>query len=225
MLLSLGAMAYLKSVFARASRVRDRLRADRSASRGADPAIGGNHRCRNRGRPGFPRRSLRSHEQEAGSFAGKLRGLVRGECRRGGARMRPCLQHQQHYSPLEIRMGSVYATNFASNAVFYVMMASMFFHLISTIRGHLAHRALLRRHHVFQPDHAAGGIRCQRARQGGSAATSGSFAPASRSGGGQFDLERGRTDLCRRFCRDARCSFSTTFMLADGIGAISIRRK
>ncbi len=41
------------------------------------------------------------------------------------------LQHQAHYFPLQLRMSSVYATNFASNAIFYVMMASLFFHVIS----------------------------------------------------------------------------------------------
>jgi Zn-dependent membrane protease YugP len=45
------------------------------------------------------------------------------------------LQHQQHYAPLHMRMGAVYATNFASNAVFYVVMASLWFHLISPHAG------------------------------------------------------------------------------------------
>jgi Zn-dependent membrane protease YugP len=41
------------------------------------------------------------------------------------------LQHEQHYMPLEIRMASVYATQFANNAVTIVVFASFFFHLIS----------------------------------------------------------------------------------------------
>lgn len=65
-----------------------------------------------------------SPENYEGSSAANV-GVAAHEC--GHA-----LQHQQHYAPLEIRMGSVYATTFASNAVFYVMLASLFFHLIST---------------------------------------------------------------------------------------------
>jgi Zn-dependent membrane protease YugP len=45
------------------------------------------------------------------------------------------LQHQQHYAPLHMRMASVYATNFASNAVFYVVIASLWFHLITPHAG------------------------------------------------------------------------------------------
>ena len=41
------------------------------------------------------------------------------------------LQHQQHYAPLQIRMGAVYATNFASSGVMWSSIASVFFHIIS----------------------------------------------------------------------------------------------
>ena len=40
------------------------------------------------------------------------------------------LQHQHHYLPLHIRMGSVYATNFASSALTWIVFASLFFHFI-----------------------------------------------------------------------------------------------
>jgi Zn-dependent membrane protease YugP len=41
------------------------------------------------------------------------------------------LQHQKLYAPLQIRMGSVYATNFASSAVMWVPIVGVIFHLIS----------------------------------------------------------------------------------------------
>jgi Zn-dependent membrane protease YugP len=41
------------------------------------------------------------------------------------------LQHKQLYAPLQIRMGSVYATNFASTGVTVVVFASLFFHILS----------------------------------------------------------------------------------------------
>jgi len=41
------------------------------------------------------------------------------------------LQHQQHYLPLQIRMASVYATNFASQGLTVVWIASAFLNLIA----------------------------------------------------------------------------------------------
>lgn len=131
MLLSFGAMAYLKSVYARASRVpiASGLTGAQTAARilqasgitdveitEGESFLGDHYDPLNR-------RLVLSPENYEGTSAAHV-GVAAHEC--GHA-----LQHQQHYAPLQIRMGSVYATNFASNAIFYVMMASMFFHLLS----------------------------------------------------------------------------------------------
>ena len=132
MLLSFGAMAYLKTSFARASQVpvASGLTGAQAAERILESAgirdveieegegfLGDHYDPLNK-------KLVLSPENFQGTSAANV-GVAAHEC--GHA-----LQHQQHYMPLEIRMGSVYATTFASNAVFYVMMASMFFHLIST---------------------------------------------------------------------------------------------
>jgi len=132
MLLSLGAMAYLKSTFARASQVpiASRLTGAQTAARILQWAgitdveiVEGQGFLGDHYDP-LNKKLVLSPENYEGSSAANV-GVAAHEC--GHA-----LQHQQHYAPLEIRMGSVYATTFASNAVFYVMMASIFFHLIST---------------------------------------------------------------------------------------------
>jgi len=131
MLLSFGAMGYLKSVFARASRVpvASGLTGAQAAARILQWAgitdveiVEGNSFLGDHYDP-LNKKLVLSPENYEGSSAANV-GVAAHEC--GHA-----LQHQQHYAPLEIRMGSVYATTFASNAVFYVMMASMFFHLLS----------------------------------------------------------------------------------------------
>jgi Zn-dependent membrane protease YugP len=132
MLLSLGAMAYLKSAFAHASRVpvASGLTGAQAAARILQWAgitdveiVEGQSFLGDHYDP-LNKKLVLSPENYEGSSAANV-GVAAHEC--GHA-----LQHQQHYAPLEIRMGSVYATTFASNAVFYVMMASLFFHLIST---------------------------------------------------------------------------------------------
>jgi len=131
MLLSFGAMAYLKSTFARTSQipVASGMTGAQTAARilqwagindveieEGDSFLGDHYDPLNK-------KLVLSPENYQGTSAANV-GVAAHEC--GHA-----LQHQHHYAPLEIRMGSVYATQFASNAVFYVMMASMFFHLIS----------------------------------------------------------------------------------------------
>jgi Zn-dependent membrane protease YugP len=68
------------------------------------------------------KRLVLSPENYVGSSAANV-GVAAHEC--GHA-----LQHQKHYAPLHIRMGTVYATNIASNIVFYVIMASLMFGVI-----------------------------------------------------------------------------------------------
>src|SRR5271167_2698278 len=131
MLLSFGAMAYLKSEYAKASQVpvASGLTGAQAAQRilqwagitdveivEGEGFLGDHYDPMNK-------RLVLSPENYEGSSAANV-GVAAHEC--GHA-----LQHQQHYAPLEIRMGSVYATSFANNAILYVMLASMFFHLIS----------------------------------------------------------------------------------------------
>ena len=131
MLLSFGAMAYLKSTFARTSQipVASGMTGAQTAARilqwagindveieEGDSFLGDHYDPLNK-------KLVLSPENYQGTSAANV-GVAAHEC--GHA-----LQHQHHYAPLEIRMGSVYATQFASNAVFYVMMASMFFHIVS----------------------------------------------------------------------------------------------
>jgi Zn-dependent membrane protease YugP len=131
MLLSLAAMGYLKSVFARASQVpiatgmtgaQVAARILQSAGITDVEIVEGEGVLGDHYDPLNKRLEL-SPENYEGSSAANV-GVAAHEC--GHA-----LQHQQHYFPLQLRMSSVYATNFASNAIFYVMMASMFFHLLS----------------------------------------------------------------------------------------------
>ena len=130
-LLSMGAMAYLKSVYAQASQVpiASGLTGAQTAARilqwagindveivEGESFLGDHYDPMNK-------RLVLSPENYVGSSAANV-GVAAHEC--GHA-----LQHQKHYAPLKIRMGTVYATNFASNAVFYVIAASLWFHFIS----------------------------------------------------------------------------------------------
>jgi Zn-dependent membrane protease YugP len=130
-LLSLGAMGYLKNVYAKASQVpiASGLTGAKAAARILQWAgisdveiVEGQSFLGDHYDP-LGRKLVLSPENYAGSSAANV-GVAAHEC--GHA-----LQHQKHYAPLHIRMGAVYATNFASNAVFYVIMASLMFHLIS----------------------------------------------------------------------------------------------
>jgi Zn-dependent membrane protease YugP len=131
MLMSFGAMAYLKSVYARASQVplASGLTGAQAAARILHWAgitdvevVEGQGFLGDHYDP-INRRLVLSPENYEGSSAAQV-GVAAHEC--GHA-----LQHQQHYLPLQIRMGSVYATNFASSAITVVFLASMFLNLIS----------------------------------------------------------------------------------------------
>jgi len=130
-LLSLAAMAYLKSVYARAAKVpiASRLTGAQAAQRILQSAgitdveiIEGDSFLGDHYDP-LHKRLVLSRENYEGSSAANV-GVAAHEC--GHA-----LQHQQHYFPLQLRMSSVYATQFASNAIFYIMMASYVLHLLS----------------------------------------------------------------------------------------------
>jgi Zn-dependent membrane protease YugP len=69
------------------------------------------------------KRLVLSPDNFSGSSAANV-GVAAHEC--GHA-----LQHQQHYIPLEVRMSSVYATNYASTAVMWIPIIAIFFHVIS----------------------------------------------------------------------------------------------
>jgi Zn-dependent membrane protease YugP len=131
MLMSFGAMAYLKSVYARASQIplASGLTGAQAAARILQWAgitdvevVEGQGFLGDHYDP-INRRLVLSPENYEGSSAAQV-GVAAHEC--GHA-----LQHQQHYLPLQIRMGSVYATNFASSAITIVFLASMFLNLIS----------------------------------------------------------------------------------------------
>ena len=130
-LISFGASAYLKSVFARTSQVpiASGLTGAQAAARILQSAgIGDVEIVEGQGFLGdhydpMNKKLVLSPENYEGSSAANV-GVAAHEC--GHA-----LQHQQHYAPLHIRMSAVYANNFASSAVFYVVMASLWFHFIS----------------------------------------------------------------------------------------------
>ena len=129
--LSLGAMGYLKSVYARASQVptASGLTGAQAAARILQSA--GIHDVAIVEGQGFlgdhydpiGKKLVLSPENYEGTSAAQV-GVAAHEC--GHA-----LQHQQHYAPLQIRMGAVYATNFASSAIWWVMIGSYFIHIIS----------------------------------------------------------------------------------------------
>ena len=122
---------YLKSVFARTSQVpiASRLTGAQAAARILQSAgISDVEIVEGQGFLGdhydpMNKKLVLSPENFEGSSAANV-GVAAHEC--GHA-----LQHQQHYAPLHIRMSAVYANNFASSAVFYVVMASLWFHFLS----------------------------------------------------------------------------------------------
>jgi Zn-dependent membrane protease YugP len=131
-LISFGAMAYLKSVYAKAALVpiASGMTGAQAAARILQSAgitdvniVQGDSFLGDHYDP-MEKRLVLSPDNYSGSSAAHI-GVAAHEC--GHA-----LQHQQHYAPLHIRMATVYATNFASNAVFYVIMASLMFGFIGT---------------------------------------------------------------------------------------------
>ncbi len=129
--ISLAASAYLKSVYARSCRVpvASGLTGAQAAARILQWAgisdvqiVEGQSFLGDHYDP-LHKTLVLSPENFEGSSAANV-GVAAHEC--GHA-----LQHQKHYLPLQVRMGTVYATNIASNAVFYVIMASLMFGLIS----------------------------------------------------------------------------------------------
>jgi Zn-dependent membrane protease YugP len=135
MLLSLGASAYLKSVYARASRVpiASGLTGAQAAARILQSAgindvdiVEGQSFLGDHYDP-LNKKLVLSPDSYEGSSAANV-GVAAHEC--GHA-----LQHQQHYFPLQLRMSSVYATNFASQAIFPIMLFSLFLHIINIHTG------------------------------------------------------------------------------------------
>jgi Zn-dependent membrane protease YugP len=131
MLLSFGAMAYLKSTFAKASQVpvASGMTGAQTAARILQWAgitdveiIEGDSFLGDHYDP-LHKTLVLSPDNYSGSSAANV-GVAAHEC--GHA-----LQHQQHYIPLEIRMSSVYATNYASTAVMWIPIIAIFFHVIS----------------------------------------------------------------------------------------------
>jgi hypothetical protein len=129
--LSLGAMGYLKSVYARTSKIpiASGLTGAETAARILQWAgitdvqiVEGQGYLSDHYNP-LNKTLVLSPDNYSGSSAAEV-GVAAHEC--GHA-----LQHQQHYAPLQIRMGAVYATNFASSAITWVMIASVFFHIVS----------------------------------------------------------------------------------------------
>jgi Zn-dependent membrane protease YugP len=131
LLISFGSMAYLKSVFARTSQipVMSGMTGAQTAARILQSAgIGDVEIVKGEGFLGdhydpLNKKLVLSPENYDGSSAANV-GVAAHEC--GHA-----LQHQQHYIPLQIRMGAVYSTNFASTGVTVVVFASLFFHILS----------------------------------------------------------------------------------------------
>jgi Zn-dependent membrane protease YugP len=131
MLLSLGAMGYLKSEFAKASQVplASGLTGAQAAARILQSAgIGDVQIVEGQGFLGdhydpINKKLVLSPENYEGSSAANV-GVAAHEC--GHA-----LQHQQKYAPLEIRMSSVYATSYASQLVMWVPIIAIFTHIIS----------------------------------------------------------------------------------------------
>ena len=134
MLLSFGAMAYLKSVYARASRIplASGLTGAQAAARILQSAgitdvsiVEGQGFLGDHYDP-LNKKLVLSPENYKGSSAAQV-GVAAHEC--GHA-----LQHQQHYFPLQLRMSSVYATNFASQAL-YLIPFFIFLHIVSFYTG------------------------------------------------------------------------------------------
>jgi len=130
-LLSFGAMAYLKSEFAKASQVpiASGLTGAQAAQRILQWAgitdvqiVEGEGFLGDHYDP-INKKLVLSPENYEGSSAANV-GVAAHEC--GHA-----LQHQHHYAPLHIRMGAVYATNFASQLVMWIPLIAIFTHIIS----------------------------------------------------------------------------------------------
>lgn len=128
-LISLGAMGYLKAAYAKAAQVpvASGLTGAQAAARILQWAgihdveiVQGESFLGDHYDP-MEKRLVLSPENYSGTSAAHV-GVAAHEC--GHA-----LQHQQHYAPLHIRMGAVYITQFASNAVMLVIMASLIFGL------------------------------------------------------------------------------------------------
>jgi len=135
LVISLGAMGYLKSVYARTSKipVASGLTGAQTAARILQSAgitdvqiVEGQGFLTDNYNPLNKTLTL-SPDNFSGSSAAEV-GVAAHEC--GHA-----LQHQQHYAPLQIRMSAVYATQFANSALMWIFIGSFFLHLIS---GYLA---------------------------------------------------------------------------------------
>jgi len=129
--LSFGSMAYLKRTFARASQVpiASGMTGAQTAARILQWAgitdveiVEGEGFLGDHYDP-LGKRLVLSPENYSGNSAANV-GVAAHEC--GHA-----LQHQQHYIPLQIRMGSVFATNYASQAVMWIPIIAIFTHIIS----------------------------------------------------------------------------------------------
>ncbi|HEY0257868.1 MAG TPA: zinc metallopeptidase [Candidatus Methylacidiphilales bacterium] len=131
MLISFGAMAYLKSVYARTAQVpiASGLTGAQTAARILQASgISDVEIVEGEGFLGdhydpINKRLVLSPDNYEGSSAAHV-GVAAHEC--GHA-----LQHQHHYAPLHIRMGAVYSTNFASTGVMVVVFAALVFHVLS----------------------------------------------------------------------------------------------
>jgi Zn-dependent membrane protease YugP len=130
-LLSLGASIYFKSEYAKASKVpvQSGLTGAQTAARILQWAgisdveiVPGEGMLGDHYDP-INKKLVLSPENYEGTSAAAV-GVAAHEC--GHA-----LQHQQHYAPLQIRMSAVYATTFASQMVFWVPIAAVFFHFIA----------------------------------------------------------------------------------------------
>jgi Zn-dependent membrane protease YugP len=131
LVLSLGSQWYLKRTFAKASQipVASGLNGEQAAARilqwagitdvqivAGDSFLGDHYDPLNK-------KLVLSPDNYSGTSAANV-GVAAHEC--GHA-----LQHQHHYFPLQIRMGSVYATHYASLIVTYLPLIAIFLHLIS----------------------------------------------------------------------------------------------
>jgi len=135
LLVSFASMAYLKSAYAKASQVpiASGLTGAQAAQRILQWAgitdveiVEGEGFLGDHYDP-INKKLVLSPENYEGNSAASV-GVAAHEC--GHA-----LQHQQHYAPLHLRMGAVYATNFANTGVTVVVFAALFFHVL---QAHIA---------------------------------------------------------------------------------------
>lgn len=134
-LLSLSSMLYLKSVFAWAERVpiSSGLTGAQTAQRILQWAgitdveiVAGEGFLTDHYDP-LNKRLVLSPDNFTGNSAAHV-GVAAHEC--GHA-----LQHQKHYFPLQLRMGSVYATGIASKLIYFIPFFVIFGHIISLYTG------------------------------------------------------------------------------------------